>query len=115
MHIVDLFFLQLDSTHVYEPVAKTVSDIHDILPLKLRPFGNLLLPSPQNPLKYIMQNYPDSDKKDCHLFNCTEVRHKCGFVYRVPVLNNFLEVVIKNFTVLHVLLTDDTVVLPPYR
>lgn len=114
-HIVNLDFLAVQGTRIHERVGNLAWDIDDVLPLKHRPLGNLVLPSPQNTYAHLNEVYPDSGSNDCHPYKCETKKDRCGFVYRAPLLNFLLEVVIKNFTVLHVSLTSDNVVLPPYK
>lgn len=112
--IIDLYFLTVNSTHVTEEVTSRIHDISDILPTKLRPMGNRMIPSPHNTYRYLQQVYPVHGFKDCDWTECWDIKHVCGFVYRVPILDHSVEVVIGNFTILHVSVTSDNISAPPF-
>lgn len=112
--IIDLYFLTVNSTHVTEEVTSRIHDISDILPTQLRPMGNMMIPAPHNTYRYLKQVYPVHGFEDCDWTECWDIKHVCGFVYRVPILDHTVEVVIRNFTILHVSVTSDNISVPPF-
>ena len=73
-----------------------------------------MIPSPHNTYKYLKQVYPVDKLENCDWTTCWDIKHDCGFVFRVPILNHSLEVVIRNLTFLHVSTTGDNIFLPPF-